>query len=87
MVREVWQTMGCHKCLKNLTTCSCFRLSVLPTASPVSSQAFFTSMDTDGDAQFDINEFTEAVSKVYHVDMFTESTLRSQCLIFHLKCM
>jgi hypothetical protein len=52
-------------------------------------KVFFTRMDKDGDAQFDIDEFTEAVSKVYHVDMFTESTFRSQSQVshFYLKCM
>ena len=34
--------------------------------------AFFTEMDTDGDAQFDVNEFTGAVIKVFHAYAVTE---------------
>jgi hypothetical protein len=36
-------------------------------------KAFFTSMDKDGDDAFDIDEFTEAVSHVYHVQRVVES--------------
>jgi hypothetical protein len=34
--------------------------------------AFFLSMDTDGGAQFDIDQFSDAVSKVYHENLYTE---------------
>ena len=36
-------------------------------------KAFFASMDKDGDNAFDIDEFTEAVSMVYHVQRVAES--------------
>ena len=48
-------------------------------------KVFFTRMDKDGDAQFDIDEFTEAVSKVYHVDMFTESKEEAETLRVAMK--
>jgi hypothetical protein len=41
---------------------------------------FFARMDQDGDAQFDIDEFTEAVSKVYHHELFTESKAEAEAL-------
>ena len=41
---------------------------------------FFVRMDQDGDAQFDIDEFTEAVSKVYHHELFTESKAEAEAL-------
>ena len=36
-------------------------------------KAFFTSMDKDGDSHFDIEEFTEAVSQVYHEHSMAEA--------------